>query len=289
MKMLVVVLVTLIIQVPLNVNARVIASDYSEDSVGVYYFNAEDRGIVTDHGANEMSGVLIENARLVKGKYGKCLSLGAKPDSFAAADTGAFLGSLNEFSVVAWVKIPEQPDDFEMIAGGFDVGLDKTDINRIAGLIPKSDGKFKVEIHTIRQGIASLTIKSDGNLSGEYIEFDNDRLISLETTGKNVNNNQWHHIGFVINDSYMRLYLNGHRIANKDISGYRSFLGDGSFIHIGEGARGLVDNAGFFEDDFSDADIKLIYDIGLEKIMSIAPVEPGDKITTTWGEIKSHR
>ena len=52
---------------------------------------------------------------------------------------------------------------------------------------------------------------------------------------------------------------------------------------------GSVDDAGFFDDAFSDADIKLIYDVGLESIISIASVEPGNKATTTWSAIKSRQ
>ena len=40
---------------------------------------------------------------------------------------------------------------------------------------------------------------------------------------------------------------------------------------------------------FFDGNIKFIYDAGLENIISIASVDPKDKVATTWGTIKSQR
>lgn len=89
-------------------------------------------------------------------------------------------------------------------------------------------------------------------------------------------------------DSVTKLYLNGTRIANETISSHESFAGTGSIVFIGEGARGSVDDVGFFKDDFTDAQVKLIYDKGLGTIMSIAPVDPNGKVATTWGALR-HR
>ena len=101
-----------------------------------------------------------------------------------------------------------------------------------------------------------------------------------------MNNNRWHHVAFVINASSMRLYLNGNRITTLSVDGHHSFSGHGTSIDIGSDARGSVDNVGFFRNDFSDAQVKLIYDRGLANIISIAPVNPNGKVTTTWAALK---
>ena len=138
-------------------------------------------------------------------------------------------------------------------------------------------------------GAARLTVKANGNLAGLYADIEDEKLLSIETSGKNVSNNRWHHIAFTVSRSEMKLYLDGESVKQKDVTGYTSFLGDETLISIGSDAIGRVDNAGFFDDTFSDVNIKFIYDSGLENIISIAPVEPGDKVTTTWGAIKSQR
>lgn len=266
MKTLIRCITILLILTSLNTHARVIGSDYIDDVVGVYYFNTETEGFILDQGSNEVNGVFIEDAALTEeGKYGKCLSLAAKDDYFGAFNDEAFIGSLNKFSIVAWAKIPKQADDFEVTAYSSDPGF------------PDS----------VVTGAARLTVKSDGNLSALYADLEDNKLLTVETTDQNVSDNRWHHIAFTISRTQMRLYLDGERITEKTITGYTSFLGDETLISIGHDAIGSIDNAGFFDDTFNDVNIKLIYDVGLQKIMSIASVDPQAKVTTTWGAIKS--
>ena len=84
----------------------------------------------------------------------------------------------------------------------------------------------------------------------------------------------------------MKLYLNGVCIVNQSVSGHQSFAGTGSLISIGENARGSVDNVGFFKNDLTNAHVQMIYNQGLENIISIAAVDPGGKVATTWGALK---
>ena len=168
-----------------------------------------------------------------------------------------------EFSIVAWVKIPRQTYDFPI-----DVYADR------------SVDDFTWE----STGGVGLWVGADNTLRGDYsfgVEW-----VNIVTRGRNVNNNRWHHIGFVINSFSMRLYLNGNRIATRSVNRHRSFNGPGSGIIIGASTRGSVDDVGFFRNDFSDAQIKLIYDVGLPNIISIAPVDPNGKVATTWGALK---
>ena len=142
-------------------NAVVIGSDYVDDIVAVYYFNSEDDGFVADYGSNEVNGALLEAATLAEeGQYGKCLSLAARDDYFGAYDSEAFIGSLNAFSIVAWVKIPNQDDDFKLTAYASNPGV--------------------LESKLI--GVAQLTVKSDGSLSAVYADIEDDNGLILETT-----------------------------------------------------------------------------------------------------------
>jgi hypothetical protein len=259
--------VLLLISAPITF-ARVIGSDYSDDIVAVYHFNAETEGFVRDYGENAVIGVLLDDASLTDGKYGQCLSLAETTHKFAGLDTNAYLGSLNEFSTVAWIKIPSQDDDFYLTA---------------AALEPGPLGSLT----TI--GVAQLVVKTDGNLKGVYADVEDSNGLDIETTDQTVNDDTWHHIAFTVSDSQMKLYLDGESIAEVEVTGYTGFVADYTFISIGKAAKGLVDDAGFFVDTFSDANIKFIHDAGLENIISIASVDPKDKMATTWGAIKSQR
>ena len=267
MKVLALSIAVLLISAPITY-ARVIGSDYGDDIVAVYHFNAETEGFVRDYGANAVTGVLLDDASLTDGKYGQGLSLAETTHKFAGLGTDAFLGSLNHFSTVAWVKIPDQDDDFYLTAAALELGLlgSSTTI-----------------------GVAQLIVKTDGNLKGVYADVEDENGIDIETTDQTVNDDTWHHIAFTVSESEMKLYLDGESIAEVEVTGYTSFLGSATLISIGKAAKGLVDDAGFFVDTFSDGNIKFIYDAGLENIISIASVDPAGKAATTWGAIKSQR
>ena len=131
MKILAFSIAVLLVSIPITY-ARVIGSDYGDDIVAVYHFNAETEGFVTDYGENAVTGVLLDDASLADGKYGQCLSLAETTHKFGGLGTDAYLGSLNEFSTVAWIKIPSQDDDFYLTAA-----LEKeNDKNEILGNSP---------------------------------------------------------------------------------------------------------------------------------------------------------
>ena len=268
MKVLALSIVVLLMLVPINTFARVIGSDYGDDIVAVYHFNSETEGFVKDYGENAVTGVLLDDASLADGKYGQCLSLAETTHKFGGLGTDAYLGSLNEFSTVAWVKIPDQDDDFYLTAAALDPG-------------PLGS--------TTTIGVAQLVVKTDGNLKGVYVDVGDENGIDIETTDQTVNDDTWHHIAFTVSRSQMKLYLDGESIAEEEVTGYTGFLAAYTFISIGKDAKGLVDDAGFFVDTFSDRNIKFIHDAGLENIISIASVEADGKMTTTWGAIKSQR
>ena len=265
MKVFTLCIAVLLISVSMKATAAVIGSDYGDDIVAVYHFNSETEGFVTDYGENAVTGVLLDDASLADGKYGQCLSLAETTHKFGGLGTDAFLGSLNEFSTVAWVKIPSQDDDFYLTAAALDPG-------------PLGS--------TTTIGVAQLVVKTDGNLKGVYADVEDSNDLATDQT---VNDDTWHHIAFTVSESEMKLYLDGESIAEKEVTGYTGFLADYTFISIGADAKGLVDDAGFFVDTFSDANIKFIHDAGLENIISIASVDPKDKMATTWGAIKSRR
>ena len=268
MKILAFSIAVLLISVSINATAAVIGSDYGDDIVAVYHFNSETEGFVKDYGENAVTGVLLDDASLTDGKYGKCLSLAETTHKFGGLGTDAFLGSPNQFSTVAWVKIPNQDDDFYLTAAALELGLlgSSTTI-----------------------GVAQLIVKTDGNLKGTYIDIEDEEGLDIETTDQTINDDTWHHIAFTISQSQMKLYLDGESIAEEEVTGYTSFLAGQTLISIGKAAKGLVDDAGFFVDTFSDTNIKFIYDAGLENIISIASVEADGKVATTWGAIKSQR
>ena len=238
--------------------ARVIAGNL-ENGVAVYYFNSlTNSGNVLDYSGNGLHGALLDGAQLSTVSGRQCLSVDTNAAIFQASNDNKSLSISKEFSIVAWVKVPQQRN------------------------------VFLIQIYTYNteyEGSIDLGVGTD-DLFGAYTYDDDEGFYVVSTTGRNVNNNQWHHIGFVVNSTAMKLYLNGNRVANLPISVHQSFAGAGSFVWIGESARGSVDDVGLFKNDLTDAQIRLIYNQGLANIINIASVDPGGKVTTTWGALK---
>ena len=267
-KILALSVAILLMSAAIETNAAVIGGDYNDDIVAVYHFNSQTGGLIKDYGVSAVPGTLIEGATLAKGKYGKCLSLRTKASNFLTFDPHISLESHNKFSIVAWVKIPKQTDDFTLQA----VALD-----------PGQTGNVLI-------GSIYLTVMDDGNLEGSYHDVEDDKSSTLRTRNLKINNNKWKHIAFTVSRAQIKFYLNGKPLGKpaprtRDLS----FSGAYTGISIGLDAIGMVDDVGFFSDTFSDADIKFIHKVGLESIISIASVDPVDKIATTWGAIKSQR
>ena len=252
-----------------NADARVIAGDL-DNSVAVYYFNSQTDGYVIDYSANGMTGILYNNALLATLANRTYLALASTAAGFAAWDDNNSISISREFSIVAWVKIPSQQNNFLIVVRAYNGPIVDIADNIEAG----------------SEGGVYIAIDANDTLRAGYVFDDHSSWVDIQRTGRNMNNNRWHHVAFVINASSMRLYLNGNRIAALSIDEHQSFSGHGTSIDIGRNARGSVDNVGFFGNDFSDAQVKLIYDRGLANIISIAPVDPNGKVATTWATLK---
>ena len=256
-----------------NADTRVIAGDLSDNSVAVYYFNSQTDNYITDYSTNGLTGALFGNALLRTISNRTCLALDTNAASFRAWDDNNSISISRKFSIVAWVKIPSQRNNFVIGLAAYDDQIADIWGNVQAGA----------------DGGVYITIAADDTLHAGYVFDDYRSWVNIQRTGRNVNDNRWHHVAFVINFSSMRLYLNGNRIATLSVDGHQPFSGHGTYIEIGENARGYVDDVGMFKDDFTDAQVRLIYNVGLWNIISIAPVDPNGKVATTWGSIKSQR
>lgn len=251
-------------------SARVLGSDL-ENGVAVYYFSSlTNSGNVFDHSGNGLRGDLFSGAQLSTVSGRNCLSLESNPADFQAWNDNKSLSLSKEFSIVAWVKIPQQSNDFLI-----EIHAYKEPIANIRN-----------NIHIGSEGSVTIGVLADGPLFGTYAYNKNAASHHAESTGRHINNDRWQHIGFVVNSTMMKLYLNGICIVNQSVSGHQSFTGTGSLISIGENAKGSVDDVGFFKNDLTNTDVRMIYTQGLANIINIAAVDPGGKVATTWGALK---
>lgn len=253
-------------------SARVIAGDL-DNAVAVYYFSSWNP--VSDSSDNRLHGHLFGGARSarISGRY--CLSLDTDVADFRMRNNNNSLSILKEFSIVAWVKIPWQINLFNISIYAYNGSIDSP-----IGLINVRD------VFDVTEGTVYLAVDAEGTLFGGYGYNNNEVGDEISISGRNVNNNQWQHIGFVITPHRLYLYINGARVGSKVASGHQSFSGTGTIVSIGYFARGQVDDVGFFSNDLSDTQVRMIYNQGLANIISIASADPTGKVATTWGALK---
>ena len=238
-----------------------------DHAVAVYYFDQlTDAGQIFDHSGNGLHGNLLNGAELAWVSGRQCLSFGSHAAIFSAENDNKPLSVSKEFSIVAWVKIPIEGDGFFIRITAYN--YQNTD-----------------EVH---QGSVDISVKFNGTLSGAYANLTDDSITwqFVKATGRNVNDDLWQHVAYVVSRNSMKLYLNGTRIVNRSVRAHLSFSGAGSFVSMGYDARGSVDNVGFFKNDLTDVQVKLIYDRGLPFVIGIAPVDPSGKVATTWAALK---
>ena len=270
------IIAILIVACYTETDARVIAGNL-DNAVAVYYFTSlTNSGNVQDYSGKGLHGSLYDGAQLsrVSGRNG--LSLSSNAAAFVAYDNHTSISVQREFSIVGWVKIPRQTNEFYISMIAYN-GL-ILDINRL----------WEADLDEVAEGSVYIGIGSDNTLYGAYVYNNNENWVAITETSAGVNNNTWKHVGLVVSSSSMKLYVNGQQVATESIAGHRSIVGSGTAIFIGEDARGSVDNVGLFKKDLTDAQVELIYNQGLANVISIAPVEPGGKVATTWGALK-HR
>ena len=235
-----------------------------DDVVAIYYF--ED---ATDSGPRAFDGSLEENASVVdNGKINKCLRL-QSDDWFGVIDD-QHLGIVGDFSIVAWVKMPSQSEDFRLTMTG-----------------RNDDGTL--------EGTIILFVLSSGNLEGFAADIKDKKSQSIESDDENVSDNQWHHIAFTKFSDTAFLFVDG-EVVKQERQRYLGFVGDGTFISITPNSIDttltgsvFLDEVGFFEIGFSVYEIKAIYDNGLTDFLEAMPVDPQGKTATTWGALKHRR
>ena len=259
-------LIVLVLLTPMGIaTAGLDSAGRFDDVVAIYHFEN-----VSDSGPRGFDGSLRENATIVDdGKINKCLRL-RNDDWFAMVDD-QHLGILGDFSIVAWVKLPRQSEDFRITMAG------ANDDDTLEGAI-------------------ILYILSTGNIEGYAADFKNSKSQQIKSENKNASDNQWHHIAFTKFSGNAFLFLDGEVVKQRN-ERYLGFVGDGTFVSISSSDREntnltgsvLIDELGFFEIGFSVYEIKAIYDNGLTDFLEAMPVDPQEKTTTTWGELKRRR
>ena len=289
------------------------------DLLAAYNFNREDYGHIIDQGLLGINGVLNENAKLIKGKYGNSLLLEAANDRFVALKTALpskdyYIDLYANHTICAWVKVPKQDTDFKITLQFLQPtpNIPISELETVAGtqIAVKPNGNL---------GAVSLSIAEEHTYPYPIIlpdppepaadddppepaADDDPPIIApqksffsagyyLETKDQSINDGSWHHLALVYDGKRLILFVDGENVYECEYyAGLLWYVFEYiPLISVGEGATGAVDDLCIFYRALDEAYIQVLYELGFDKIMTVADVVAKDKITTTWGDIKSRQ
>ena len=267
-------LTLLILSLANTVNAGLDTDTIANHVIAIYHFEStkttdSDLLYTEDSGPQNLRGILFEGAALANGgKSGKCLSL-VGDDAFGAG-TRIFphLAAIG-FSIVAWVKRPQQ--NF--------------------GLVFSMIGFYEEDRENVVSEI-DLGVTPTGNIKGTHATYSTDTSAILTTQDENISNNRWHHIAYTLFANTYTLFIDGEPVLTHEATVFPGYYGDAVLFLIkspDSTRKTLIDEVGFFETGFSTYEIKGLYEDGIATFLETMPVSPQGRLATTWGEIKIRR
>lgn len=246
-----------------------------DDVIAIYKFENTN-----DSGPKEHHLTLIDDALFTnEGKHGKGLQVSKEGAAYSLRNSESLLSAfdfslINRLSIVAWVKTSNQSGEFCIVMAQRDEAEEWS--------------------------AASLCIENDV-IAGFFYEPDDgfdftDEAQLVEVTTPEVNDGEWHHIGFTVAEDFYRIFVDGELKYSEEAEGSISVLGfdqDRVLLDIGNwgdtplASTVYVDEVGLFETGFSVYEMNGLYREGLDTFLEAMPVEPGRKLTQTWGAIKA--
>ena len=244
----------------------------AKDVAGVWLFDEGKGSTATDSSGNGNDGALLGNAKWVAGKRGSAVSLDGADASYIQMKSSDSLNMNDEMSVTFWVNTTKQMVDMwadrQVVVGKhyleYEVGI-----------------YMDAQLHTYTS-----------NSAGDY-----DEGIMTSFKGKHPDGDadwikdKWYHVAWTLKGQHEIAYVNGVLLSEFDKSHAGTKPGDhplevGRRSGGGIPVLGAVDEVGIFKVALSEADIKVIATSGLGAALGVTPVEPKDKLATTWADVK---
>ena len=222
-------------------------------AVGIWLFDEGKGGVAGDLSDAGNDADLEKNPKWVKGKFGEALEFDGKA---SCVKTGQkLLDNLEEFTILTWVKTNDAPP------------------NR-TGLVGQNDAP---EFGFINANSINLWTPTAGGTQNPWKYKHGD--------------GEWHHVGCVATTDYVHTYIDGEYVekkggwANHGTSAFNVNIGGcGVWDPGGNFFSGAMDEVAIFHSPLEQEDIQELMDKGFKNYLA---VDPGGKLGTTWGRIKS--
>ncbi len=240
---------------------QVYAKIDKKNAIGIWLLDENGGKVARDSSGNGNHGTYAGNPKWVEGKFGKALEV--------TAGTGVQIDNPENFNFTTWTYVLW----FKTPAGGD---------------YPNLVGRQFANSH-------GWTIHLDPGRATFRIRIDTDGGINqVKTVPGAVGNDEWHHGAICQDDKNKQLtfYFDGVKGTSSYAGNYKN---SGGFMTIALACVGAVnltagsiDEVGVFDTILSEDDVKLIMEKGLATaVPGLLAVSSNDKLTGTWGKIKS--
>ena len=237
--------------------------------IGAWLFDEGSGNTAADSSGRGVDGVIVGEPEWVAGQFGEALKL--EPEKYVdfPPPLSAMMVLERDFSCMAWVYANEWISSY--------------------------------------QGVMSMQAgSSNGETYGFYFDKGGERItiyINLVGGGQNLKTDlgtvelaTWIHVALTYDGSQLTIYLNGEVAAQKDMSGDQDIKdGLGRFVingnynaldgNLSEWVSVTVDEVLVFDNAVPQNEIQGYMNNGFAPS---AAVEPAEKLTTTWGELKAY-
>ncbi|MDE0483536.1 MAG: LamG domain-containing protein [Candidatus Poribacteria bacterium] len=259
---------TLILTVPVLTGH---AQGISARDLVIYYSFDKDTlkdGEILDGSENENHGVLLGNLKIVDGKVNECMEFPGGAANYIAVQNHHYANLFPELTLAVWVKTPQR---------GMIASWDRSEFFRFA-----------------------VGDDVGGNAATTFVAFDVCCPIRDWFSKTDVADDDWHHVVATFDAEMKRIYVDGeldveavtdtnNKMIGKAITRY-GFIGIGSeaaAFNAGVGPNwafnGLMDEFLMYHRALSEEEVERLSKASGNPFA----VEPVDKLSITWGRIKS--
>ncbi len=232
-----------------------------EDALILYMsFDTIEGDEAIDHSKYGNNGTIVGNPEHVEGQFGKALKLNGSSD-WIEIPHHETLTVDEAVTVMAWIN-PER------ISGPNNA--------QWQGILAKSNGPRSYSFYTeTGKGCLHFSVNGGGSsCDGKVVE------------------NQWQHVAAQVSDGFHRYWIDGKNVGEYGGKANPPGAADTMNVFIGkthEGARefmGLIDEVRIWSRALTEDEISEQMEKGHFELF---PVDPRQKLTTTWGTIKANK
>ncbi len=237
------------------------AQNEPDESLILYFsFDELDGKNTIDHSQYENNGEIAGDAKLADGKFGKALQLNGESD-WVEVPHDNILTVDESVTVMAWINTERHQGP-----GG----------QRWQGILAKSNNPRSYSFYTeFPSECLHLSVGGGGSVCDGKVELE-----------------KWQHVVAQVDDGTHRYWINGKNVGEFGGKPPPPGKADSASLLVGkthEGSReflGLIDEVRVWNRALDEDEVIEQMDIGFFEMFA---VDPRQKLTTTWGQIKSRK